>query len=160
MLLFQAEGRVSAKAPTQEWILFWKEAGVTGIWCVTEGKTRKIRSEKQGHVRNTRHCSQRHWFIASFGEVASISWAQALFCVWQSRRHSKPMNVSAGQGRTGSILRITVCFHGNRSQLHLQWQRSNEMNLSPGGCWTLCWVPSETGTRSRICAQEVILVST
>lgn len=32
---------------------------MTGIWCVTEGKTRKIRSEKQGHVRNTRHCSQR-----------------------------------------------------------------------------------------------------
>lgn len=116
--MFQAEGRVSAKAPTQEWILFWKEAGVTGIWCVTEGKTRKIRSEKQGHVRNTRHCSQRHWFIASFGEVASISWAQALFCVWQSRRHSKPMNVSAGQGRTGSILRITVSMGTDHSSTY------------------------------------------
>ena len=70
------------------------------------------------------------------------------------------MNVSAGQGMAGSILRTTVYFHGNRSQLHPQWKRSREMNLSPGGCWTLCWVPSESGTKSRTCAQEVLLVST
>ena len=45
---------------------------MTDIWCVTEGKTGKRMSEKQGHIRNTRHCSHRHWFVASFYEVACI----------------------------------------------------------------------------------------
>lgn len=97
VLLFQAEGRVSAKAPAQEWIWFFKEKKEG--WC-------------DWHVVCDRGSKQERWCLRNRGtsgtqagaptdigslllfcEVFCVSWPGGLFCVWQSRRHSKPINV-------------------------------------------------------------------